>query len=235
MLFSQSRSRRNIDKISFPPYHYRGMELFMTEQATPTHPESSNNERWPRMTKDEINTCPIKRYEGPICLVQSEEDLARAVRQLKKAEVLGFDTETRPTFRPRQSYLPTVLQLADDKEVFIFQLKKRSIPPSLLKVLTSRKIVKAGVALDRDLIDLNKLTPFKPAGFVDVGELAKAAGLQNHGLRGLAAVLLGFRISKRAQTSNWAQKKLSQAQIHYAATDAWVGRELYFKLQDIMA
>ena len=102
-------------------------------------------------------------------------------------------------------------------------------------MLANPKIIKAGVAMDRDVLELNKLAPFEPAGFVDVGKLAKQAGCVNQGLRGLAARLLGFRISKNCQTSNWAHKNLTRAQIEYAATDAWVGRKLYYKLQELLS
>jgi ribonuclease D len=126
-----------------------------------------------------------------------------------------------------------VLQLAGANEVFIYQLLKKRFPKSLRNILANPHIVKAGAGLDRDILELKKLAPFEPAGFVDIGELARKVGIQNHGLRGLAAVLLGFRISKRCQTSNWAQKNLSRSQVRYAATDAWVGRKLYCKLQEI--
>ena len=207
----------------------------MTEQRHPSGRGASERTLWPRMSKEEINACPIKKYEGPVCLVRSRKELTRMVGQLEQESVLGFDTETRPTFRARESYPPAVLQLAGAKEVFIFQLQRQSLPRALCKILANPKKIKAGVALDRDLIELHKLTPFKAESFVDVAQLAKQAGIQNHGLRGLAAVLLGFRISKRAQTSNWAQKTLTPAQIRYAATDAWVGRQLYLKLREIMA
>lgn len=203
----------------------------MTEQNTPKESDSSSDAVLPRMTKEQINACPIKKYQGPIHLIQKPDQVEQAVGQLEKEKVLGFDTETRPTFRVGQSYLPTVLQLVGEQAAYIFQLQHCHLPKALCGLLANPKIVKAGVALDRDVLELNKLAPFKPAGFVDVGELAKKAGCMNHGLRGLAALLLGFRVAKNSQTSNWAQKTLTSVQIEYAATDAWVGRELYHKLQ----
>ena len=184
----------------------------------------------PRMTKEEIAKCPLKRYEGPVHVVRTKEELARAVRQLKKEALLGFDTETRPAFKKGQHYPPAILQLAGEHGVYIFQLKHVGLPKSLRAILTDPKIIKAGVSLDYDLCELAKLTPFEPAGFVDLGKAAKETGLKNHGLRGLVAVLMGFRIPKSTRTSNWSKDPLTRAQITYAATDAWVGRELYKKL-----
>ncbi len=205
----------------------------MIEQTPLPDVETSSNARWPRMTKEQIKARPIRKYQGPIHVIQHAEQVEPAIRQLKRETVLGFDTETRPAFRAGQRYLPAVLQLAGERGAYVFQLRHCRFPKPLRRLLTNPRIVKAGVAIDRDLKDLKKLAPFKPAGFVDVGEMAKQAGCMNHGLCGLAALLLEFRVSKGVQTSNWAIKTLSPAQIVYAATDAWVSRELYHKLQQL--
>ena len=201
----------------------------MTQQEK----EAADTSPWIRLSKADISACPMRKYKGPIQLIESREELAQAVAQLKKEAVLGFDTETRPTFRSGERYPPAVLQLAGEEIVYIYQLKDGRLSKGLRSVFANANIVKAGVALDRDLIELKELAHFKPAGFVDLGEMAKKAGLQNHGLRGMAAALLGFRISKSCQTSNWAQETLTKAQLEYAATDAWVGRELYLRLQSL--
>lgn len=184
-----------------------------------------------RMTKDEIMECPIRRYEGPVHVIRSKEKLTSAVQQLKKEAILGFDTETKPAYKKGRSHPPALLQLASENDVFVFQLKHLRLPKSLRKILANPNIIKAGVSLDHDISELTKLARFEPAGFVDLGKLAKEIGMKNHGLRGLAAVVLGFRIPKTACKSNWARNTLTPAQIKYAATDAWIGRELYKKIQ----
>ncbi len=186
-----------------------------------------------RMTKDEINACPVTRWEGPVELVRSAGELAAAVRALEQESVLGFDTETRPAFTKGRKYSPSLLQLAAADRVFLFQLRRCGPAKPLLALLADPGIVKAGVSLAYDLRELQSLAPFQPAGFAGLGRMARQRGIKNQGLRGLAAVLLGIRISKSAQTSNWARDELSRRQIRYAATDAWVGREIYFRLQQI--
>lgn len=186
-----------------------------------------------RMTKEEINACPVRKWEGVIQVIRTAEEMRRAVSALAHETILGFDTETRPAYHKGESYLPSLLQLAGENEVYLFQLKHLGLSGPLREILAEPKIVKAGVALAYDLKELRRLAHLKPEGFVDLGSLAKKAEIQNHGLRGLAAALLGFRIAKGAQTSNWARDVLAPTQIQYAATDAWVGRELYLRLREL--
>ncbi len=184
-----------------------------------------------RMSKDEINNCPIKRWEGPVSVIRTGEEMGKAMDKLAGHTLLGFDTETRPAYTKGESYLPSLLQLANEKEVFIFQLNHLGLVPPLCDLLSDPAVTKAGVSLDYDIRELKKLSSFKAGGFEDLGDIAKQAGIKNHGLRGLAAVLLGFRIGKGAQTSNWAKDVLTPQQIQYAATDAWVGRKLHLALE----
>ncbi len=185
-----------------------------------------------RMSKDEINSCPITRWTGRISVVRDRNGLAAAMRRLSSGHsLLGFDTETRPAYKKGESYRPSILQLASEDEVFIFQLKHLGLAGELRAILTDPAIIKTGVSLDFDIRELQKLSRFKAAGFMDLGNSARKAGIKNHGLRGLAAVFLGIRIAKGAQTSNWARDVLTPKQILYAATDAWVGRKLYLAME----
>ena len=186
-----------------------------------------------RMTKEEINSFPIRKWSGPVHVIRSNERMTNAVEQLSLETILGFDIETRPAFNKGQKYLPSLLQLAGENSVYLFQLKHLGLQEPLIKILADPAVIKAGVSLAHDLRELKQLTPFTQAGFVGLGKMSKEKGIKNHGLRGLAAVVLGLRISKSAQTTNWAKNKLTQSQIRYAATDAWVGRELYLKLMQI--
>jgi ribonuclease D len=186
-----------------------------------------------RMTKEEINSLPINSYDGKIELIREKAALDKAIAELHRETLLGFDTETKPNFKKGQNNLPSLLQLAAAKKIYIFQLNHIGFPAKLRKILADEKIIKTGVAIDHDLLQLQRLGPFPEGGFVGLARLAKNAGIKNHGLRGLAAVLLGFRISKGAQRSNWGAETLSASQIRYAATDAWVGRDIYLRMQEM--
>lgn len=184
-----------------------------------------------KLEKQEINALPLKAYGGEIFIINTLQDVKTSCSILQKENILGFDTETRPAFHKGEYYAPSIIQLAGEKSVYIFQLHQVGFCNPLKQLLSNRGVLKCGVAIGRDLSELNLLSEFIPRGFVDLGELARKALVPHHGLRGLAAYFLHFRISKQAQISNWNIKTLKKKQIIYAATDAWLGRELYLKFK----
>lgn len=188
------------------------------------------DETKPLLTKEEINLLPAINYEGEIVLVRSDEELALAVNELKKNTVLGFDTETRPKFTKGAMNLPSLVQLATDKKVYLIQLKHITKTDDLAKLLSDEHIIKAGVAIHDDYRSLARLFPVTANGLVDLAKLANQKGIKAQGLRTISANLLGYKVSKGAQCSNWAADTLSHTQIQYAATDAWIGLLLYTQL-----
>ena len=173
---------------------------------------------------------PILRYGGPIHLNAAPGDFQRALRHER---VVGFDTETRPTFHRGQSHRPSLVQIAGSKAVYIFQLAQLDGFSALMELLANPHIVKAGIALDRDLIELKTLFPLEAKHVVDLGTVAQKSGYGQTGVRNLTGLLLKGRITKGAQTSNWAQPRLTSRQLTYAATDAWVCRELYLQFEKL--
>lgn len=149
------------------------------------------------------------------------------VHTLKDKQVLGFDTESRPSFRKGESYLPSVVQFATDSAAYIVQLERVGGLDGVIPLLEDPALLKVGVALRDDVKRLQAITPFAPAGFTDLSEMTQALGIENTGLRSLAALFLQVRISKSAQVTNWARNSLTIKQIYYAATDAWISRQLY--------
>ena len=203
-----------------------------------------------KLSRDAINALPLFHFSGKVSLVRKPEDMDYALRKLiRKAngksphilapdgkteatQVLGFDTETRPSFRKGKSYTPSLIQLALEDEVFLFHLKWMPLGRELISILEDAAIIKTGVAVHDDMRFLAKLAPFTPSSVVDLGEVAARNGIENRGLRGLAAFFLGMRISKGEQCSNWGNSALSPRQIRYAATDAWISRAVYFSMRE---
>ena len=192
--------------------------------------KKNKNNNYSKLTNEYINELPLKYFEGDIKIIRTKKDLKNACDILKEECILGFDTETRPSFKKGQFFLPSLIQLAGIKSVFIFQLKKCGFNERLIKILSDPSLVKCGVAVGQDIKDLQKMTFFEPSGFIDLGQVAQERNLKNYGLRNLTALLLKFRISKSSKTTNWSVNDLSIKQMEYAATDAWVSREIYFKL-----
>lgn len=182
------------------------------------------------ITHEEIGNLPLRAYSGKVELIRNAEDIPSVMAEVRRHEVVGFDTETRPSFRKGQLYKVSLMQLAIPDYVFLIRLQYTGITPELVSFLESGDILKTGVGIRDDLHALNRLKPFVPAGFVDLVPLAREAGLKVESVKKLAGLLLGFRISKSAQTSNWEARTLTPKQIEYAATDAWVCLELYRKL-----
>lgn len=183
---------------------------------------------------DEVNAMPLLQYDGPIHLIQTEKALSKAMIALQKEKVLGFDTETRPAFRKGKSYLPSLVQLACGRSVYLIQLNKITDITQLIPLFENPEVLKVGVAIGDDVKRLEAINPFEGAGFMDVSKMAHVLGIKRSGLRNLTALLFEKRISKRAQLSNWAREHLTEAQIRYAATDAWVSRKLYLKLKEFI-
>lgn len=186
-----------------------------------------------KISRDAVNQLPIRRYEGRIEIVSDEPSLAKALAELKGEHVLGFDTESRPVFRRGDSSKPSLLQLAGKDAVWVFQLQLLPDLAPLFDILADCQRIKTGIAIRDDIRKLNELQAFEAAGFFELANVTQKAGIVNTGLRKLVALFLGFRISKGAQVSNWARTDLSPSQINYAATDAWVSRELYLKLESL--
>ncbi|MBF0185787.1 MAG: 3'-5' exonuclease domain-containing protein 2 [Magnetococcales bacterium] len=184
-----------------------------------------------KLSKAEINELPIRKWEGPINLIDSDEQLLEAVGRLRSEQVIGFDVETRPAFRKGVIYRPSLIQMAGTDYVNIFQLPRLSSYEPLSDLLSDQHILKVGVGLHNDTQNLQAVFPFQPKKLLDLSEVTRRVGIESYGLRSLSAHFLGFRISKRAQCSNWESKELRPFQISYAATDAWVSREIYLAMQ----
>lgn len=189
---------------------------------------------FPELDKEAVLALPIRSYEGPIHFVDFDAAAADACALLRREEVLGFDTETKPCFDRGGSNPTALIQIASSAGVWLFSLPRIAERAPLAELLSDPEVLKVGAAIGDDVKKLQEVLPFEPSGFMELATMARSLGFKAAGLRNLAGNLLGFRISKGAKTSNWERWPLSGAQVRYAATDAWVSRELYFKLRDLL-
>lgn len=185
------------------------------------------------ITKAEVNELPLNKFEGKIVIVDSAQKTIEALEDILHENIIGVDTETKPTFKKGALNKTALVQIATRKKVYLFRLNKIGFPFALARVFENPKIQKIGIAVIQDMHELSdQFRPFKHNNVIDLNILCKTLDFKNIGARNLSGMVLGFRISKRQQTSNWEAKVLSEAQLRYAATDAWVAREIYLKLYD---
>ena len=204
------------------------MQRMSRDPAVALPPESAK-----RISREEMSDLAIGRYQGPVHLIAAPVDLRRAMDDICQESVVGFDTETRPAFRPGESYLPSLVQFATAGAVYLAQVQQQDYSAVMQQIFSSEKITKAGVSVADDLRNLKRLFEFKESAVVDLGAIAKRHGLKQTGVRNLAGIFLGMRIPKGAKTTNWAARRLTPQQIVYAATDAWVCRELYLRFKQL--
>lgn len=185
------------------------------------------------ISKDELNDLPLFEYDGKIELIDNPQRMPEIFEKLSSVKVLGFDTETRPSFSKGESYPVALLQLATPDCAYIFRLSKMAMPPELINLFSNPNIIKAGVAIRDDLKALQKLVPFTPQGFVDLAREVEKIEFTSLGLRALTGIFLGLRLSKAAKVTNWERATLTEAQIKYAACDAVVGLKIYEKISEM--
>ena len=179
------------------------------------------------ISKEELTDLPLRWFEGEIIVINSKEKIAAAVEMLSKEPLLGFDTETKPSFKKGVINRVALLQLSSKNKAFLFQLHKIGLPEVVCRILANPEIVKTGVAIHDDIKGLQRWKNFKPSGFKDLQDHAKSLGITDFSLKKLAAITCGFRISKGQQLSNWEADELTEAQQIYAATDAWAALEIF--------
>jgi len=185
-----------------------------------------------RVNPDMIQYLPMSRYAGSIILIENERQIDAALPEILRERILGFDTETRPNFTKGRQHLVSILQLCGAEKVWIIRLAPlRHRLADIYAVLENPAIKKVGLAVHGDIIALKERWLFSPAGFVDIAVATSRIGVINTGMRNLVALVLGERISKAAQLTNWASDILTDKQIEYAATDAWMSRRLFLEIK----
>ncbi len=179
------------------------------------------------ITKEEVDELPLQSFEGDLIIVDNREKLNYAVSCLRNSGVIGFDTETRPSFKKGHVNKVALLQLSTDEKAFLFRLNSFELPVEVTSLFSDPGIIKAGVAIRDDIKLLQHKRKFKPEGFVELQDVAKQKGINCFSLKKLSAIVLGVKISKAQQLSNWEADELNEAQIRYAATDAWISYKIY--------
>jgi ribonuclease D len=189
-----------------------------------------NNKYNPNITAEELAGFDLSWFRGEIVLVDDIETFRSVLPRLHRTDLLGFDTETKPTFTRGKRNKVSLIQLSTDDLAVLIRINKIGLPEELIRLLSDPTVTKAGVAIHDDIRFLKGVKKFSPDGFIDLQSFVKDFGIESAGLKKLTAIVLGFRISKRQQITDWEADKLTEAQQIYAATDAWVCHQIYRKL-----
>ena len=183
-----------------------------------------------KISNEQTALLPAVEFRGEIRIVEHERDIAAACKTLAEQPVIGFDTETRPSFRPGVPFRVSLLQLSTPTVCYLFRLNKIPLAKPILQLLEDRRILKIGADVAGDLRSLRQIRHFRDGGFVDLQGIAPEWGIGEKSLRKLSAIVLGRRVSKAQRLSNWEAATLTDKQQLYAATDAWVCTRIYEQL-----
>ncbi len=183
------------------------------------------------ITNEEVNTLPLLKFEGKSYLISNHKGLSHAFDEISRASFVGFDTETKPIFVKGRSNSVALIQIALENKVYLIRLKKTGLANEICSFFES-DVRKIGIALHDDIKALRQVKLFEPNGFINLNAITAELGIKNQGIRKLAGIILGGRVSKSQQLSNWENEQLTESQISYAATDAWVCWKMYDELQN---
>lgn len=185
----------------------------------------------PKITKEELFDLPLGSFGGEIVVVESYEALEQACCELQKCNVIGFDTETRPSFQKGTRHKMALVQLATHDKAFLIRMNKLKLTPDVAAIFENSDILKVGASIRDDIKGIQKQLEFTPQGFVDIQSIVPEYGICDFSVRKVSAIVLGIRISKAQRLSNWEANVLTPSQQIYAATDAWSCLEIYLKLK----
>ncbi|MEN9919710.1 MAG: hypothetical protein RL662_2146 [Bacteroidota bacterium] len=182
------------------------------------------------ISKEELAALPCAQFLGRIIVVQTESESEKAVSYLQKHSIIGFDTETRPSFTKGVCRKIALMQLSTEDTCFLFRLNFIDIPECLKQLLINPEIKKIGLSLKDDFSAIRKRMQLEPQNFIELQSFAKRFGIEDSSLQRIYAILFAERISKSQRLTNWESDILTEGQQRYASLDAWACLRIYNKL-----
>lgn len=184
----------------------------------------------PTISKELLHALPIAAFPGEIRLVDRFDQVDAAIQYLRQQPVIGFDTETKPSFSTTVNHTVALVQLSTADVCYLFRLNLIGMPTALVHLLNDPNVLKIGLSLRDDFRALSPRAVISQHGFIDLQIFVKKMGIEETSLTKLFAIIFGQRISKSKRLSNWEANPLTDAQQLYAATDAWACYEIYTHL-----
>lgn len=183
-----------------------------------------------KFDKSDIVALPRAVFDGRIFVINTEAEAEKSVAYLLGQDILGVDTETRPSFKKGQRHNVALLQVSTHDTCFLFRLNLIGMPPAIIRLLEDINVPKIGLSLHDDILSLHKRADFTPGNFIDLQQHVGELGVKDLSLQKLYANFFHQKISKTVRLSNWETDVLSDSQKTYAATDAWACIKIYEEL-----
>ncbi|HAF28548.1 MAG TPA: 3'-5' exonuclease [Bacteroidales bacterium] len=180
----------------------------------------------------EINDLPLYQFSGGIFVIDTFDKLDYYLPLIVEHKMLGFDTETKPSFKKGVINPVSLLQITSSTQAFLIRINKIGLPDEIKNILSNEGIIKIGLAIKDDIKILRDINEFEPQSFIDLQDYVGDFGIEAKSLKKITAIVLNKRISKSQQVTNWEKEELTEAQQIYAATDAWACLQVYKKLND---
>ena len=186
-----------------------------------------------KVDKSLIPSMPRDTFEGKIIVIQSESEAIKAINVLRKENIVGIDTETKPAFKKGVVHKVALLQIATSQICFLFRLNYIGLIEPIIKFSGNSNILKVGLSLHNDIVALHRREDFKSDSFLDLQDYVKQFGIEDRSLQKIYANVFGKRISKAQRLSDWEADVLNDKQKKYAATDAWACLMIYNELKSL--
>ncbi len=179
------------------------------------------------ITKEQLASLPTVTYPGHIVVVNTVEQAKSALETIRRYRVVGFDTETKPSFRKGHTNQVALIQISTGDCCYLFRINKFGFTPELKQFIEDDDIVKVGLSLKDDFHVLNKLHKISPSAFIDLQDMVKDFCIRDCSLQKIYGIIFNERISKSQRLSNWEASLLTTPQQIYASIDAWACIKIY--------
>ena len=179
------------------------------------------------ISKEQLSQLPAAQFQGEIRLIENEQEIAQAVADLRQSDIIGFDTETRPSFKKGQTNTVALIQLSTRKICYLFRINHVGLAKPIVDLLEDPDKLKIGLSIHDDFHNLNKISPVTPQGFIELQNFVKEYHIADNSLTRIFAIIFGKRVSKGQRLTNWEAEHLTNSQQSYAALDAMACLEIY--------
>ncbi len=208
---------------------YAESKISISKDSAHTIQQTASNASFKNISisKEQLSKLPSAHFDGNICVIQSEDQIEGAISKLRENNIIGFDTETRPSFKKGYSNSVSLIQLSTRDTCYLFRINKTGLTQPIIDLIEDPSILKIGLSTHDDFHNLNRIADIHPEGFIDLQSYVKQFKIVDNSLSRIYGIVFGQRISKGQRLTNWEADELTPSQQSYAALDAIACIKLY--------